>query len=381
MKPRHFLIALMLCASINAFGLRSTTSAVLQLPEKPTIEQLQKVNQNMIEEVEILKEEDVQIQHQFDNLKTEVRDYQEDDTKNDYQYNILLALCFASIFIFGIIGITLFYFLSRQFFKLKNDYLELKDKLLYLKYGQNLPEIESTNDSNLFSQSLSTRDPAKAIASFTDAIRINPNNSSLYNNRGILKTRIDDKYGAIIDFNKAIALNPQNPIAYINRGHLKAELGELESALHDFSIAIDLNPNSFLASFYHGILHADLDDFDSALRDFNRTIELNPAFAEAYICRGFIFALLQKYNEAERDLSKVRVLDTHHSLSRVYRDVEEAIHSNDTENIKRCFEESRRYLANNPDKAIISSGQEDQDGEIINLPPIMTLRSNYYFED
>ena len=45
-----------------------------------------------------------------------------------------------------------------------------------------------------------------------------------YYYKGISKANLKDYTGAIADYTKAIALNPENPDAYNNRGNSKAKL-------------------------------------------------------------------------------------------------------------------------------------------------------------
>lgn len=281
MKPRHLIIALMLSASISAFGLRSTTSSALQLPEQPTIEQLQKVNQDMIREVEILREEDEQMQHQFKNLEEDFKNHQESNWRNDYLYQMFMAIFLISVLVFGLFSIIAFLFLGRKVDKLKNDNLELKDYLLRLKNElsylkeKRLIEIESTNESGLFSQAVSAKDPFVAIELYTKLISINPS-PILFINRGVARMEINDRQGAIDDFDKAINMNPLDARAYINRGALMAERHHNEEALEDFTKAIDINPQSHIAYFNRGKLFAGMGDEKRAIWDIEKAVELLP---------------------------------------------------------------------------------------------------------
>jgi tetratricopeptide (TPR) repeat protein len=58
----------------------------------------------------------------------------------------------------------------------------------------------------------------KAIADFTKAIEINPNDIASYLNRGVVFGSGEGQFDeAISDFNKAIELNPKYVDAYYNR--------------------------------------------------------------------------------------------------------------------------------------------------------------------
>ena len=59
-------------------------------------------------------------------------------------------------------------------------------------------------------------------------------------NRGNAKYNLKDYKGAIADFTKAIELNPDDATAYNNRGYSKAGLDDLDGACADFRKAISL---------------------------------------------------------------------------------------------------------------------------------------------
>ena len=66
------------------------------------------------------------------------------------------------------------------------------------------------------------------------ALKINPNDSDYYGNRGIMKSKLGDYYGAISDYNKAIKINPTNKIDVSNRGNAKYYLGDIKGACDDW---------------------------------------------------------------------------------------------------------------------------------------------------
>ena len=75
---------------------------------------------------------------------------------------------------------------------------------------------------------------------FNQALRINPNYDSAYNNRGIARDGLGDKKGAMEDFNQALRINPNNDKAYYNRGIVRYGLGDKKGAIEDLQKAADL---------------------------------------------------------------------------------------------------------------------------------------------
>ena len=66
-----------------------------------------------------------------------------------------------------------------------------------------------------------------AITDFDKAVRLQPEYSSYYNNRGLVKSWHGDVEEAIVDYDKAIELNPKDAVAYRNRAWAKTSLREI----------------------------------------------------------------------------------------------------------------------------------------------------------
>ena len=82
----------------------------------------------------------------------------------------------------------------------------------------------------------------KAIKNFDELIRIWPNISEVYHNRGTFYTLLGRHRRAIKDFDMAIHINPDYADAYCRRGYAKMKLGHLWEAIRDYVRAIRLRP-------------------------------------------------------------------------------------------------------------------------------------------
>jgi Flp pilus assembly protein TadD len=83
-------------------------------------------------------------------------------------------------------------------------------------------------------------DLAGAIASYTQALALNPQNAMAYNNRGNARADQSDLAGAIADYTQALTFDPQSANAYYNRGGVRATEGDKTGAVADFRKAADL---------------------------------------------------------------------------------------------------------------------------------------------
>ena len=88
-----------------------------------------------------------------------------------------------------------------------------------------------------------------AIADYTKAIEIDPNDVQAYFNRGWNKAKLKDDYGAIFDYTKAIEIDPNYKSAYKNRGISKENIGDLQGACDDWRQAVYLSPNDAAAKW------------------------------------------------------------------------------------------------------------------------------------
>jgi tetratricopeptide (TPR) repeat protein len=128
---------------------------------------------------------------------------------------------------------------------------------------------------------------AKAIADYTEAIRLNPNNSLAYNNRGIAWATKGEYDKAIADFSQALAadkppvgvaffdkvlgVKSRNASTYYNRGNAWKSKGEYNKAITDYTETIRLDPTMGLA--YNAIAWLQATCPDARCRDGKKAVE------------------------------------------------------------------------------------------------------------
>ena len=125
------------------------------------------------------------------------------------------------------------------------------------------------------------RDYDMAIASFTDAIKINPRDASYYDSRGSAYAKKRDYDRAIIDYTEAIRLSPRRADFYINRGDAYLDKGAHSRAVADYTEAIRLDPKN--ADYYcnRGDAYMEMMDYRRAADDFDYALRLDPRHPEA----------------------------------------------------------------------------------------------------
>jgi len=104
---------------------------------------------------------------------------------------------------------------------------------------------------------LDQKDYDNAIAEFTEAIKLNPNNAVFYFNSGIAYYQKNDYDNAIANFTKAIQLNPNDADVYAYRGYAYFRIKDKDSALADANSAKRIDPDNKTAKDLFSALKED----------------------------------------------------------------------------------------------------------------------------
>jgi tetratricopeptide (TPR) repeat protein/predicted trehalose synthase len=158
-----------------------------------------------------------------------------------------------------------------------------------------------------FYRGYNSTDPDEQILSYTEAIRLKPDDYAPYYNRAIAHTEKGDLHRAIDSYNAAIILNSDDADAFMNRAMVRADLGDLDKALQDYDTAVRLNPTDADILMNRGVLLAEKGDLPGALQDYNVVVQLRPTDADAFYNRantrsemGDQDGALADYNESLR---------------------------------------------------------------------------------
>lgn len=126
-----------------------------------------------------------------------------------------------------------------------------------------LPPVNRPLVDNLLAQSNFRKrqgDFAGAIASMDQAIRLDPNNIDLYDERGYLYLLMRDYLSAAVDFNQVVQINPNSAEGYQNRGYAYFRSGSREEAIASYQKAAELYKKQGKTKAYQAML-AELKKF------------------------------------------------------------------------------------------------------------------------
>lgn len=147
------------------------------------------------------------------------------------------------------------------------------------------------------------RDLPAAIADFNAALKLAPEEVTVYNNRGNVLLELKLYEEAATDFGQAIALAPTYGAAYHNRGNARFLLGDYQASIADFTKAIGLLPRNAAPFNGRGKAQLALKRPAGAIRDFSRAIVLNARYGQAYANRAGAMVALHRYKDAIDDYS------------------------------------------------------------------------------
>jgi tetratricopeptide (TPR) repeat protein len=150
----------------------------------------------------------------------------------------------------------------------------------------------------------------RAIADYNDAIRLNPSYALAYYNRGNAYQAKGNYEHAIADYNDAIRLNPSDAFAYNNRGFAHHAKGDYDRAIADYTESIGLrSPELHFPYTNRGKAHQAKGDYERAIVDYNEAIRFNPRYALAHYNRGLAFEALGRREETIADFRRAQSID------------------------------------------------------------------------
>ena len=141
----------------------------------------------------------------------------------------------------------------------------------------------------------------EALASYDQAIALQPDNAYAFNNRGNVLQSLKRAEEALASYQAAIALKPDHAKAHNNCGNVLQGLGRSEEALASFQRAIALKANDAEIFRNLAITLVELKRFEEALAVYDEAIALRPDYAEALKNRGILKLLLGHYEEGWAD--------------------------------------------------------------------------------
>ena len=126
-----------------------------------------------------------------------------------------------------------------------------------------------------------------ALADFRIALELNPNDATIYHDRGNVYIKKDEYDHAITDFSRALVLDSSLGETYHNRGLAYEEKGDFDRAIADYTSALEIEPGN--SDFRNNRANAYIEkgDYDRAISDCKEVLKKDPTNKTAIENRDF----------------------------------------------------------------------------------------------
>lgn len=138
----------------------------------------------------------------------------------------------------------------------------------------------------------------KALEYYEHAIQLNPFDSNLWYNKGVIYSNLLDTKKAIPAFDMAVTVEPGFFIAWFNLAHSYSTENRLEDSADAYLKALEIKPKDIDCLHNLASVYGDLCLYEKALELFEQIIEINPHLASAVYGAGLCFEILNKYDSA-----------------------------------------------------------------------------------
>ncbi len=137
-----------------------------------------------------------------------------------------------------------------------------------------------------------------AIAEYSAALELDPNNTNVRNSIGVCFAELDDTTAAESEFNLVTEIDPSEPMAWYNLGMLSRLNGKDEAALAYFEKAYTLKSDFYEIPFQIGRILSEQCRWEEALDFAEQASELSRGHWSTHSLTGLCLAALDRITEA-----------------------------------------------------------------------------------
>ena len=147
-------------------------------------------------------------------------------------------------------------------------------------------------------------DNDKAIAGFSEAIRLKPDNKVAYQSRQLIYRKIGDTQKQIADLKELTKLLPDEKTYYISLAQAYERVGDNDRAISVLDQLIRKMPDADMAYRVRADFYATAGEVDKAIADANQIIRLKPNDAAGYSDRAAYYFRKSDFDNAIADLTQ-----------------------------------------------------------------------------
>lgn len=142
-----------------------------------------------------------------------------------------------------------------------------------------------------------------------------PNESILFNIRGVCNKAKNEHKDAVNDFNQAVLIKPDYAEAFYNLGVTLREMGDSQNAINAYQEALKHNNHYPKAHNNLGQLFLVMGNLDSAIDHLEWAVALQPEFADAHNNLGSAYLGNNRVSDAIESYKKAVALNPNFSIS------------------------------------------------------------------
>jgi len=153
----------------------------------------------------------------------------------------------------------------------------------------------------------------EAMESFARSLELRADDPDMFSSRGRLLLKLQRPAEALADFERAAALAPGHFGALTNRGNALAALGRLDEALAQYDALLADDPAHPALHFNRGHALAHLGRHAEAVAAYDQALASRPDYAAAHLDRGTALQALNRHEEALASFAQVLAIDAHNA--------------------------------------------------------------------
>lgn len=184
-----------------------------------------------------------------------------------------------------------------------NDYVFLTD---IIEKNEPVPYISRAygNRGNYF---LNNGMINEAIADFTSALKVKPDDGQSYYNRAITYVKVSRWQEALADLDSSIKYNPKFALSYSNMAFIRYNLKDYNGALEAANKCITIKPDLPEVYNIRAAVYFSINNLPAAEKDLDKALSLKKDFSDAYKNRGILYMNTNRKTQACSDFQNAKL--------------------------------------------------------------------------
>ena len=159
-----------------------------------------------------------------------------------------------------------------------------------------------------------TNDFSTALGNAEKALNKIPKKDKRYrsiteNLKATIYLAMEDTVKGLDSYDKALKIDPTNTAIYEDRADLYYEMGKYDLADADYLSILKVDPNSSMANVGLGRNAKSQENWDEAINYFTKAVKLSPDYSRAYAFRAEAYMGKKQWSEAADDIIKALAID------------------------------------------------------------------------